>query len=224
MTTIGNVYFAYGSNLDPDQMAFRGLHFESVVGAVLPGYRLTFSFPARSRWLGTAADIEPDGTSSVEGALYHLSADITLMDDWEQGYRRVAVEVRVPDGGEPVPAWTYVAERKRPPGTSSEIYVGQMLKGARELGLSDGYIASLEEHLGEGQRELGDHVAAVRAMARSGRPLAMDELADTIDRPVDRVEEVLSDLGGWGWVEAFNEPPVFRVVEGKEERSPWILR
>ena len=55
MTADRDAYFAYGSNLDPEQMAFRGLPFSKVVGAVLPGYRLDFTFPARSRWLGNAA-------------------------------------------------------------------------------------------------------------------------------------------------------------------------
>jgi hypothetical protein len=224
VSDIGNLYFAFGSNMDPDQMAFRRLEVEDARGAVLKDHRLSFDFPARSRWLGGAADVVKEAGARVEGVLYSLANDISIMDPWERGYERIPVEVRIPHAGRSVPAWTYVVIDKGPPMTPSEVYVGQMLKGAREFGLSDGYIEELEDHMEAGRRELGDHVAAVRAMATSSRPLALEEVAAAIDRPVVRVEEVLSDLGRWGWVTANNEPPVFRIVEEKEARSPWVLK
>jgi hypothetical protein len=218
------LYFAFGSNMDPDQMAFRDLRVVEAWGAVLEGHRLAFDFPARERWLGGAADVVEQEDSRVEGVLYSLANDVATMDPWERGYRRVAVEVTVPTEDLRTTAWTYVVIEKGPPMTPSEVYVGQMLKGARAFGLSSSYIDELEVHMEEARRELGDHVATVRAMARAGRPVVLEELAEAIGRPVDRVEAVLSDLGRWGWVRANNEPPVFRVVEGKEARSPWVLR
>jgi gamma-glutamylcyclotransferase len=220
----GNLYFAYGSNMDADQMAFRRLEVVEARGAVLDGHRLVFDFPARSRWLGGAADVVRERGARVEGVLYTLANPVSIMDAWEGGYERIAVDVLVPSTGATFAAWTYVVIEKGPPMTPSEVYVGQMLKGAREAGLSGPFIEELEGHMEAGRRELGDHVLAVRALATASRPMALEELATAVERPVDRVEAVLSDLGRWGWVRANNEPPVFRIVEGKEERSPWVLR
>jgi len=219
----GNLYFAFGSNMDTDQMAFRELKVEDAWGAVLEGYRLVFDFPARSRWLGGAADVVQEAGARVEGVLYDLANQVSIMDAWEGGYERIAVEVHVPATGRTVTAWTYVVIDKRPHMTPSEVYVRQMLKGAHEFGLSEAFIDQLEGHREAGRRELGDHVLTIRALATAGKPLALEELAAAVDRPVDRVETVLSDLSRWGWIQANNEPPVFRVVEGKEERSPWVL-
>lgn len=224
MPGTGNLYFAYGSNMDPDQMAFRRLEVQEALAAVLEGYRLAFDFPARSRWLGGAADVVPVEGARVEGVLYTLANEVSIMDAWEGGYRRLAVEVTVPATSRSVTAWTYVVVDKGPHMTPSEVYVDQMLIGARRCGLSSAYIEELEGHRDAGRRELGDHVAAVRAMARAPKPLSLEELATAIGRSIDRVEAVLSDLHGWGWVMANNEPPVFRVTPGKEERSPWVLR
>jgi hypothetical protein len=220
----GNLYFAYGSNMDVDQMAHRQLVVVASRGAVLEGYRLAFDFPARSRWLGGAADIVEDPASRVEGVLHTLANDVSVMDPWEGGYRRVPVEVSVPSTGGVETAWTYVVIDRGPPMGPSEVYLEQMLKGARQFDLSPGYVLELEDLWEQARRELGDHVRAVRALARASKPLALEELAATVELAVDRVEEVLSDLGRWGWVQANNEPPVFRVVEGKEAASPWVLR
>jgi hypothetical protein len=220
----GNLYFAYGSNMDVDQMAHRELVVLASWGAVLEGYRLVFDFPARSRWLGGAADIVQDPDSRVEGVLHSLANDISIMDPWEGGYRRVPVEVVVLSTGVGETAWTYVVIDKGPPMGPSEVYVEQMLKGAREFDLSPGYVLELEDHLDGARLELGDHVRTARAMARADKPLALEELAATVDLPVVRMEAILSDLGRWGWVQANNEPPVFRIVEGKERASPWVLR
>lgn len=108
--------------------------------------------------------------------------------------------------------------------TPSEVYVGQMLRGARRFQLTRAFREELEAHLERAREALGDHVRAVRALARAGGPVSLEGLATSIGLGVDRTEEVLSDLGGWGWVQAHNEPPVFRLVEGKEARSPWVLR
>jgi hypothetical protein len=224
MAGTGNHYFAFGSNMDAEQMAFRELEVVEAKWAVLEDYRLAFGFPARERWLGGAADVVEEEGAKVEGVLYNLANDVSIMDPWEGGYRRIAVDVMVPSYGRSVIAWTYVVIDKRPPMTPSEVYVDQMLKGARTNGLSDTYISQLEAHREAGRRELGDHVRAVRSMAKADKPLALEELADAIGCTVDAVETILSDLSRWGWVQANNGPPVFRVPPGKEKRSPWVLR
>ncbi|UCC92524.1 MAG: gamma-glutamylcyclotransferase [Thermoplasmata archaeon] len=224
MTDAGNLYFSYGSNMDVDQMAFRQLGVEMSRGAVLEGYKLAFDFPARARWLGGAADIIEEPGSTVEGVLHTLTDDVSIMDPWEGGYERVAVEVSVLPTLEQERAWTYVVIDRGEPMTPSHIYVDQMLKGAREAGLSSAYIDQLERHWKDGRKELGDHVEMVRVLAHTNRPLSLEDLADSLELSIDGTVSVLSDLGRWGWVHSFNEPPVFRLVEGKERASPWILR
>ncbi len=91
-------YFAYGSNLDADQMAERCPGSVPVCRAELRGFRLDFTWLSR-RWGGGAADIVPQAEASVWGVLYALGADdLERLDGFEGGYERVEVEVELPEG------------------------------------------------------------------------------------------------------------------------------
>jgi gamma-glutamylcyclotransferase len=217
-------YFAYGSNMDPEQMDHRGLAWDRAEGASLSGHRLVFDFDARGRWLGGAADIVPDPDGTVEGVLYHLVGDIAQMDPWERGYHRVEVEVVGLDKGALLPTWTYVVVSKGQPMTPSEVYVDQMLEGARRFDLSRGYMEMLEGLRARGHEELGEHVRTLRGLAQAGRPLAGEELAHHLGMDTWRTEDLLSDLDDWGWLEPGGSPASFKVLEEKVERAPWVLK
>lgn len=217
-------YFAYGSNMDPGQMDHRGLAWDVAEGASLAGSRLIFDFDARGRWLGGAADIVPDPDGTVEGILYHLVGDIAEMDRWERGYRRIEVEVFCLDSEIPIRTWTYEVVSRGQTMMPSEVYVDQMLEGARRFGLSKGCLEMLEALRSRGHEELGEHVLTIRTLARSGRPLTGAELAHDLGMDTGRTERLLSDLDDWGWLEPGGPPGSFKVLDDKVERAPWVLK
>ncbi|NOQ53750.1 MAG: helix-turn-helix domain-containing protein [Thermoplasmata archaeon] len=217
-------YFAYGSNMDPEQMDHRGLAWDGAEGASLAGHRLVFDFDARGRWLGGAADIVPDPDGTVEGVLYQLEGAIAEMDRCERGYLRVEVEVVGLESGRHLVTWTYEVVSKGRPMAPSEVYVDQMLKGARRFGLSEDHTQMLEALRARGHEDLGEHVRTLRGLAQAGRPLTGEELAHHLGIDTGRVARLLSDLDEWGWLEPGGPPSSWRVLPEKRERAPWILK
>jgi gamma-glutamylcyclotransferase (GGCT)/AIG2-like uncharacterized protein YtfP len=99
---IETLYFAYGSNLDPNGMGRRCPTAVVVGRAALPDYRLTFR---------GVADIEPAAGKRVEGALWLCTAkDVDRLDRYEgvSGgfYRREWLQVQC--NGKHVDALVYV--------------------------------------------------------------------------------------------------------------------
>ena len=224
----GNRYFAYGSNMDTDQMARRGLEVHDAEAAVLRGHRLAFTFDATSRWLGGAADVVPDEGSVVEGVLYHLDSDgdISLMDPWEgvpDWYRRIPVEVEPVASGERVGAWTYEVVDKLPHIPPSEGYIGKMILAAEKFGMSPGYVDSLRFHLACALDRLSDHVRVLRTLRTFDRPMQPEELARLLVMEVDEAERVLSDLVGWGWLAAPGAGPGHSIAVDRRDEVDRLL-
>lgn len=151
------LYFAYGSNLDPEQMRSR-CPANGIAGlAALRNYRLIFPLPSE-RWGGGVSSVQPVHGQTVWGALYELTdEDLASLDTYE-GFRvggdqhnlyereQVSVDlVRPDDGSFPrrVRAWIYIA-RPTNPTPPSRRYLDTMLRGARYHRLPDDYIAGLE--------------------------------------------------------------------------------
>ena len=143
-------YFAYGSNLNLNQMQRRCPDSRPVSRTVLSGYRLMFPRPDRL-WRGGVASIEPDASAYVEGVLYELSdTDIRSLDRYEgiaEGdYTRTHVSVAVSDG-RLVQALTYIATPVTGgPFTPSPRYLGTIVEGAFQHGLSPDWVRFLETH------------------------------------------------------------------------------
>ncbi|HKQ57587.1 MAG TPA: gamma-glutamylcyclotransferase family protein [Candidatus Eisenbacteria bacterium] len=151
------LYFAYGSNLDPEQMRARCPGHQVVGLAILRDHRLTF--PLRSeRWGGGAAGLAHLHGGSVWGVLHDLDeADLAALDTYEgwKGhgdhhnlYDRdlVTVELTRPDDGSVprrVRATTYLA-RTLNPTPPSRRYLDTLLRGARHHRLPPEYIEWLE--------------------------------------------------------------------------------
>ena len=96
------LYFAFGSNLDVEQMQRRCPDSTVAGRALLPGYRLEFSGTSR-RWQGGGTcNIIPAAGSSVPGVLYQLSTeDFDALDRFEGApgrYRRHEIEVETDSG------------------------------------------------------------------------------------------------------------------------------
>lgn len=122
-------YFAFGSNLDPDQMLRRCTRVRELGPARLPGYQLVFA-GASARWdNGGVATIVPDPERAVLGLLYALDDDaFARLDRFEGGYDRTRLEL----DGEDV--WTYVRRSATPRNPPSPRYFGIMAHGYGRLG------------------------------------------------------------------------------------------
>lgn len=146
------LYFAYGSNLDPEQMKERCP--DAVVVGI--GYVADHSlcFPRRSRKRGCGvSSIERQAGQCVWGAVYRLSpSDLAELDKSEgfredrpseqNSYDRVSVPVVI---GEQVSnALTYVARREESAPLPNAAYLTQIMVGARHHGLPGDYLRYLE--------------------------------------------------------------------------------
>ena len=150
------LYFAYGSNLDPQQMAQR-CPGHSVVGvAELPDHKLTFPLTSHD-WGGGVASVVETHSGSVWGVVYELSADdLAALDGYEHFvgannphnlYDRVSTTVqlvRPEDGSFPrrLRAWIYVAGPANP-SPPSRRYLEAIVRGAKSHHLPDDYVTRL---------------------------------------------------------------------------------
>jgi hypothetical protein len=148
------VYAAYGSNMDPVQMAQRCPHSPQRGTGWLPGWRLTFGGEDIG-WEGALATVvEADG-QSVFVALYDLSeADEAELDSWDGVtlgyYRKSKVRVATLDGD--VLAWLYVLNDYEG-GLPSARYLGILADAAEKAGAPGDYFAQLRDRP---CRSLGD--------------------------------------------------------------------
>lgn len=133
-------YFAYGSNLDVEQMARRCPGARLVGPAVLDGYRLGFTVHSEL-WEGGVADIVAAPGARVHGVLWDLNDEqLAALDRYEQVpvmYRRVRVSV----GGESV--WTYEVVEKRPHVAPSARYRDVIVRAARAHGFPAAYVDAI---------------------------------------------------------------------------------
>ena len=146
-------YFAYGSNLCIRRMESRTGPIREIRVCVLKGYRLAFNKQGDSGDIYANIIAEDDG--EVWGVIYLCDQAAMAKLDLREGvagghYRRENVTV-VAKAAETVPAIAYIAQPAYvcAEGRPSDDYLGKILKGAREHGLPEGYITSIEECGGE---------------------------------------------------------------------------
>ncbi len=132
------LYFAYGSNLDADQMRLRCPSSTPGFRACLDYHRLDFTHYSM-RWQGGAADVVADSETQVWGFVYALAeSDLMLLDVFESGYNRQLFEVR-DDLGRLHTVTSYSVREKRN-FTPSEIYLNRMLRWGAHWGLPSDYL------------------------------------------------------------------------------------
>jgi gamma-glutamylcyclotransferase (GGCT)/AIG2-like uncharacterized protein YtfP len=144
------LYFAYGSNLNPVQMAARCPGHRVVGRASLPGYVLRFRGYGRD-WAGAVGTVEPAPGQVVHGVLFELTpGHYATLDEYEgydgpgkasNLYDRVGIEV-VDDSGERVSCLTYVI-RPLEEGLPSRAYRDAIVAGLRHHGLPPDYIEAV---------------------------------------------------------------------------------
>jgi gamma-glutamylcyclotransferase (GGCT)/AIG2-like uncharacterized protein YtfP len=138
------IYAAYGSNMNPAQMAERCPHSPYRGTGWLDGWRLTFGGEDLS-WEGALGTVVEDADERVFVALYELSeADEEALDSWDGAtlgyYRKSMVRVATLDGD--VVAWLYVINAYEG-GLPSARYLGIMADAAEAAGAPAEYVADL---------------------------------------------------------------------------------
>jgi gamma-glutamylcyclotransferase (GGCT)/AIG2-like uncharacterized protein YtfP len=147
--------FAYGSNMDWEQMSRRCPTAKPISIAQLPGYRLNFPRKSQRRGCGVAS-VVPAAGSSVWGVIYKISdADLRELDRSEgfkihdpagrNAYERGRLTVyQHGDAALPFTVETYFAVGQLDPPLPSQDYKDQLIKGARAWQLPQTYITELE--------------------------------------------------------------------------------
>ena len=136
------LYAAYGSNLDPRQMAERCPHSPERGNGWLPGWRMTFGGEG---WDGALPTMAEDADGQVFVTLYDVTpTDESTLDEWESAhnglYRKVRVRVATLDGEQP--AWTYLLDDFEG-GTPSARTIGILADAAEAAGAPSDYVEEL---------------------------------------------------------------------------------
>jgi len=128
--------FAYGSNLDFDQMKRRCPSARVVGVAALLGFRLAFAGRS-ARWRGAVATVIKSPDNLVAGVIYEVNFRDLLRLDGFEGAPRVYVRqptfVRVLGTDLDVEVDTYVLDRRF--GSPSREYVKTIARGFKRFGL-----------------------------------------------------------------------------------------
>ena len=138
------LYAAYGSNMDPAQMAERCPHSPQAGTGWLDGWRLTFGGEDIG-WEGALATVVEDRDARVFVVLYEVSeSDEKALDQWDGAtlgyYSKLRVRVAMPD--EEVLAWLYVLNDYEG-GLPSARYLGIMAEAAEAAGAPEEYVTGL---------------------------------------------------------------------------------
>jgi gamma-glutamylcyclotransferase (GGCT)/AIG2-like uncharacterized protein YtfP len=138
------MYAAYGSNMNPAQMAQRCPHSPGRGTGWLDGWRLAFGGEDLG-WEGALATVVESDGDRVFVVLYELSeSDEAALDQWDGAslgyYRKSRVRVRTADGD--VVAWLYVLNDYEG-GLPSARYLGIMADAADAAGAPEDYVAWL---------------------------------------------------------------------------------
>ena len=138
------LYAAYGSNLDPSQMAERAPHSPPAETGWLAGWRLTFGGEDHG-WEGALATVVEESGSTVFVLLYDVpEMDERALDEWEGAaeglYTKIRVRVQTLEGE--AGAWLYVLDAYEG-GLPSARYLGILADAAEAAGAPSDYVADL---------------------------------------------------------------------------------
>lgn len=124
------LYFAYGSNINLTQMAYRCPHATPLMPVMLHGYELTFRG-------GGVATVIPKENSVVPGLLWSLTPECEKSLDHYEGfphfYHKADIAVTDPETGKIYHCMMYeMDERYREPYLPSFSYFGGIAEGYRQ--------------------------------------------------------------------------------------------
>jgi gamma-glutamylcyclotransferase len=169
------LYFAYGSNMDPDTFGRRrGIAWSRAVPGLVRGWRLAVDKPSLMGTGEAMATLVPDDAGEVHGVLYEIAEDDYTHLELTEGvlighYSRAEVAFIPLSGGDAIAACTLVSDRRDTAIRPTTRYMKLLVAGAREHGLPEKWIAVLESI--EAVEETAEHAALRpffdRGMARN---------------------------------------------------------
>ena len=141
------LYFAYGSNMNKEQMHERCSSALLLGVASLIDYRLAFTIYSPTRACG-CADIVPTPDAAVFGLLYEMTEeDMSALDTFEghpEHYRRTTITVRDTNMQEHT-VFSYDVVTKQEGLLPSRHYLGLITDAAKEYGFPEQYQTTLRE-------------------------------------------------------------------------------
>ncbi len=148
------LYFAYGSNMNWNQMRERCPSSRFVGMAVLREHKLAFTRMSVTRGCGVSDVVAEDG-AQVWGVVYEIGdIDVGKLDTSE-GFRpgrdknsydrRECLVYLDGEGQQPLTVFAYFGEPQRNPPLSNAVYKDLILAGARHWHLPEEYIRELEQ-------------------------------------------------------------------------------
>lgn len=147
------LYFAYGSNINLEQMAFRCPEATVVGPVTLENYELLFRGNGRGYGVATIA---PKKHRTVYGLLWRISPqdekNLDMYDGFPQLYDKETVTVKMQNGTElAVMAYIMTREKERLPTMPSFAYYDGIREGFRQNNLP---VRALQQALRQTQREV----------------------------------------------------------------------
>ena len=143
----GTLYFAYGSNINLDQMAYRCPNAEVVAPVVLEDYKLLFRGNARGNGVAT---IKPHKGRKVYGLLWKITPECERSLDSYEGFPRLydkqTVTVQTRDGQEFSVMAYVMTDLCREPSMPSNYYYNGILEGYQQNGLPTASLKRAWEH------------------------------------------------------------------------------
>jgi gamma-glutamylcyclotransferase (GGCT)/AIG2-like uncharacterized protein YtfP len=138
-------YFAYGSNMNWQQMQRRCPSSKFVCVARLDNYQFGITRHSRLRNCGTANILAAVG-KEVWGIVYEVSdRDLMTLDGFEDGYQRKVLPVHARgDGTRPLEVLVYIADIETNVPLPNAEYKRLILEGARQWKLPTDYCTTLE--------------------------------------------------------------------------------
>jgi gamma-glutamylcyclotransferase len=138
---MGDLYFAYGSNMSRARLAARIHAPEFVCVARFRGWRLVFNKPGRDG--SGKANLVPHEDAQAFGIIWRIAAtDWPSLDAFEPGYERHRVDVH-DEGGALHGVHAYLHPARGAALTPHAWYVEHLLEGAREHGLPEALLTEL---------------------------------------------------------------------------------
>jgi cation transport regulator ChaC len=137
-------YFAYGSNLNVDQMNSRVGEWHLSKRALARNCRLEFNVHS-TKWQGNTANLQQTGRfeDTVYGVVYLLTEELFLSLARHEGVSPVGISVELEDGNEISHAKTFLWKSSNPGAAPSEPYRRTMEAGL----LQHGYTKSLVDRI-----------------------------------------------------------------------------
>jgi gamma-glutamylcyclotransferase len=138
-------YFAYGSNMNWQQMQHRCPSSRFVSIGRLMDYQFGITRHSRLRDCGTA-NVYPAPGQEVWGVIYDVCVeDLAILDGFEDGYRREMLAICPPDAGQqPIAAVVYIAAVEENVPRPNAEYRRLIVEGAKHWQLPPSYLVLLE--------------------------------------------------------------------------------